>query len=97
MAKYVILVRFSPEAFHEPKEILAKIDELLEVIKEQCPDVKWLESLSTLGRYDLVDVVESDDPRQVEKVSMLIRGYLNATTETLLGTSWEDFIENLKK
>ena len=97
MAKYVILIRFSPEAFHDPKEILENMEELRPAIEKQCPDVKWTESLSTLGSYDLVDVVESDDPKQVERLSMLIRGYLHATTETLLGTPWEEFIENLKK
>lgn len=97
MAKYVILIRFSPDAFHDPKEILTNLEELRPVLGEQCPDVKWTESLATLGSWDIVDVVESNDPWQVEKVTLLIRGYLHATTETLSATPWNDFLENLKK
>jgi hypothetical protein len=34
MAKYVILVRFSSDAFHDPKEILKNLEELLPVQAE---------------------------------------------------------------
>jgi hypothetical protein len=32
---------------------------------------RWKDRVATIGRFDLVDVVESDDPKQVEKVAML--------------------------
>ena len=97
MAKYVILIRLSPEAFRDPKEILKNFDEIMPVIKEQCPDVTWTEGLVTFGSYDFVDVVECDDQKQVERLALLIRGYLHATTETLVAKPWQEFQENLKK
>ena len=97
MAKYVILIRLSPEAFHDPNEIIKNVEKIGPAIKEQCPDVKWTESLATLGSWDMVDIVESDDPKQVQKVSLLIRGYLHATTETLSATPWSEFLDNIKK
>jgi uncharacterized protein with GYD domain len=54
------------------------------------------------GRYKLqratavvVDVVESDDPEQVARAVMLIRGYGHATTETLPATPWREFLDSL--
>jgi uncharacterized protein with GYD domain len=97
MARYIILSRFSPEAFRDPKEFLILAQEVSGQIKKQCPDVKWKKSYVTLGRFDVVDVVESDDPSQIERAAMIIRAYGHSTTETLVATPWKDFLENLSK
>jgi uncharacterized protein with GYD domain len=47
------------------------------------------------GRFDVVDIVESDDPKQIAKAAMIIRAYGHSTTETLAGTPWEEFLELL--
>ena len=52
-------------------------------------------SFATLGRFDVVDIVESPDVRQVEKAAMIIRAYGDATTETLLATPWKEFLKEL--
>ncbi|MCK5484837.1 MAG: GYD domain-containing protein [Desulfobacterales bacterium] len=43
----------------------------------------------------MVDIVEADDPKEVEKAAMIIRGYGHSTTETLEGTPWEEFLDSL--
>ncbi len=48
-----------------------------------------------MGRFDVVDVVESDDPKQVEKAAMIIHAYGHSTTGTLLATPWDDFLKML--
>lgn len=35
------------------------------------------------------------DPREIEKVAMIIRGYGHSTTETLLATPWKEFLAAL--
>jgi uncharacterized protein with GYD domain len=80
MNTYVILSRFSPEAFRDPRD---------------CPGVRWKNSYATLGRFDVVDIVETDDPEQIEKVAMIIRAYGHSTTETLAGTPWKEFLRML--
>ena len=55
----------------------------------------WRGSYATLGRFDFVDIVESDDPKQVEKAAMIIRAYGHSTTETLAATPWKEFLANL--
>jgi len=64
-------------------------------IKTDCPGVAWKHSFATLGRFDVVDVVETDDPKQIERAAMIIRAYGHSTTETLMGTPWKDFLARL--
>ena len=92
MATYVILSRFSPEAFREPKEFKKLADAVSSKIKSECPGVRWKDSYATLGRFDVVDVVEADDPKDIEKAAMFIRAHGHSTTETLLATPWKEFL-----
>lgn len=97
MATYIILSRFSPDAFRDPKEFLKIAEGVSKAIKEQCPDVKWKHSYVPFGRFDVVDIVESDRPEQIERAAMLIRAYGKSTTETMMATPWKQFLENLSK
>lgn len=95
MATYVILSRFSPEAFRDPKDFRKLADAVSTKIKSECPGVRWKDSYATLGRFDVVDIVEADDPKQIEKVAMIIRAYGHSTTETLTATPWKEFLGTL--
>ena len=95
MATYIILSRFSPDAFQEPKELKKLAATVASKIRKECPDVTWKQSFATMGQYDVVDVVESNDRAQVELAAMIIRAYGHSSTETLVGTPWKEFLENL--
>ena len=95
MNTYVILSRLSPEAFRDPKEFKQLAAAVSEKIKTECPSVVWKQSYAALGRFDIIDVVESDDLKQVEKAAMIIRAYGHSTTETLVATPWKKFLETL--
>jgi uncharacterized protein with GYD domain len=95
MAAYVILSRFSPEAFADPKDFPTLAAAVSQRIKAQCPGVRWKASYATTGRFDVVDIIESDDPEQVTRAALLIRAYGHATTETLVATPWKAFLELL--
>ena len=95
MAAYIILSRFSPEAFRNPKDFKKLAEEVTSKIKNECPGVHWKDSFATMGRFDVVDIVEADDPKQVEKAAMIIRASGHSTTETLLTTPWREFLEML--
>jgi uncharacterized protein with GYD domain len=82
----VILSRISPEAIDEPKGFKDLAKTVSEKIKQQCPGVTWKESFATLGRFDVVDIVEAAEPKEVEKVAMIIRACGHTSTETLLAT-----------
>ena len=95
MATYAILSRLHPQAASDPKDFKNIAQKVSSEIKRQCPQVSWRQSFATLGRFDILDIVESDDLKQVERAAMIIRGYGGATTETLLCTPWEEFLGSL--
>ncbi len=95
MKTYIILSRFSPNAFSDPKDFLKLASTVSKKIKEECPDITWKASFATMGRFDVVDIVETEDSTQIEKAAMIIQAYGHSTTETLTGTPWEDFLEGL--
>lgn len=96
MASYVMLSRFSPEAFRDPKEFLAIANKVTTEINIKCPGLMWKSSHATLGRFDVIDIVEASDPKELELAAMIIRGHGHSTTETLLATPWKDFLAGLK-
>lgn len=95
MAAYIILSRFSPEAFRDPKDFKKLADAVSSKIKKECPGVVWKASYATMGRFDVIDIVESNDPKQVEKAAMIIHAYGHSTTETLPATEWDEFLAML--
>ena len=96
MTTYIILSRFSADAFADPKDFPKLAEEVSRRIKSECPGIRWKESYATLGRFDVVDIVEADDPKQIEKAAMIIRGFGHSTTETLIGTPWKEFLSGLR-
>jgi len=95
MATYVILSRISPEAFRDPKDFKKLATTVSAKIRSDCPGVVWKDSYATLGRFDIIDIVEADDPKQIEKAAMIIRAYGHATTETLVATPWKECLANI--
>jgi uncharacterized protein with GYD domain len=95
MAYYVILSRLSPDAFENPKDFKKIAETVAAKIRKECKGVEWKQSFATLGRFDVVDVVEADDPREVEHAALIIRGYGHASTETLAATPWAEFLAEL--
>jgi uncharacterized protein with GYD domain len=95
MATFVILSRISPGAFEDPKDFKDMAKTVSEKIKRQCPAVTWKDSFATLGRFDIVDIVEAANSQEVEKAAMLIRAYGHASTETLVATPWKEFLAAL--
>ena len=95
MGTYIILSRVSPEAFKDPKEFKQLAANASQRIKNDCPEVIWKQSFAVMGRFDVVDIVESDDPKYVEKAAMIIRALGHSTTETMFATPWKEFLEML--
>ncbi len=95
MATYVILSQLAPDAFDDPREFKKIAKTVADKIRKECKGVVWKQSYALLGRFDVVDIVEAADPREVGKAAMIIRAYGHATTETMPATAWNKFIEEL--
>jgi len=95
MATYIILSRVSPQALEDPSEFKQFASKVSDKIKRDCPRVIWKESFATLGRFDVVDIIETDDPEAVGKVAMILRTSGHETTETMMATPWKEFLATL--
>jgi uncharacterized protein with GYD domain len=95
MATFIILSQISPEAFRDPKDFKKLAVDVASKIKSECPGVVWKNSFATTGRFDVIDIVESEDLKQVEKAAMIIRAYGHSRTETLQATPWKEFLNML--
>ena len=87
MAAYVILSRFSADAFTDPKDFRKLAETVSNKIKSDCPGIVWKDSFATLGRFDVVDIVETGDPWQIENAA--IRRLLVAAQRRLRTRSWQ--------
>ena len=97
MATYIILSRLSPDACGDPTEFPSIAEKVSTKIKNECKGVRWKDSFATFGRFDIVDIVEADDPGEVEKAAMIIRSHGHATTETLVATPWKTFLATMSR
>jgi len=95
MATYIILSQISADAFRDPKDFKKLAADVSARLKSECVGVVWKSSYATTGRFDVIDIVESDDLKQVEKAAMIIRAYGHSRTETLLATPWKEFIKSI--
>ena len=95
MATYIILSRISPEAFSDPFEFKKIAEKVAAKIKSQCPGVVWKQSYSTMGRFDVVDIVEAENIEHVAKAAMIIRAYGHSITETLPAIPWQVFLSSI--
>ena len=93
MRTYIILSKISPEAFKDPQDFKQLAANVSEKIKSDCPEITWKHSFATMGRFDVIDIVESDDPKTVERAAMIIRALGHCTTETMVATPWKEFLE----
>jgi uncharacterized protein with GYD domain len=95
MATYVILSQLAPDAFDDPRDFKKIAKTVAEKIRKECKGVVWKQSYALLGRFDVVDIVEAADVREVERAALIIRAYGHATTETMAATPWNTFIDQL--
>lgn len=93
MATYVLLTKLSPDAIKDPKTYEELGRRVTEKIHRDCPQVKWVNSFTTLGPHDYLDIFEAPDPDTATKVALIVRTMGHATTETWLATPYERFIE----
>lgn len=97
MNSYIILTTLpaQPSNSGKPAAFRDLAKEVSSRVSEECPGIDWKHSFAIMGRIDVVDVVECDDPAQVAKAAMIIREASGGTTETLAATAWDRFLDNL--
>ncbi|MDG5766690.1 GYD domain-containing protein [Balneolales bacterium ANBcel1] len=95
MERYIILSKISPDALKDPADFRKMAETVKTKIREEAPDVSWIDSYGVKGAYDVVDILESGDPSQVDKAAMIIRSHGRSDTETMQATPWKEFLQAL--
>jgi uncharacterized protein with GYD domain len=96
MATYMMLTRLAPEALKRPESVVELNKQVEDRIKRECPEVKWIANYAVLGPTDYVDIFEAPDAEAATKVSLLVRSFGHATTETWIATPWDRFVSLAK-
>jgi uncharacterized protein with GYD domain len=99
MPTYVMLTRLSADALKRPESVVELNKQVEERIKRDCSAVKWIGNFAVLGPADYLDIFEAPDTDVATKVSLLVRSFGHATTETWVATPWDRFVtlaKNLK-
>jgi len=91
MNTYIMLTKLSPEALKRPESVVELNKQVEERIRRECQGVKWLSNFAVLGATDYLDIFEAPDHEAATKVSLLVRSFGHATTETWIATPWDRF------
>ncbi|MCF8062280.1 MAG: GYD domain-containing protein [Deltaproteobacteria bacterium] len=90
---FVLLTRLSPDAVQSPRSLEELEKKVMTRIREQCPDVEWVQNLAVLGPYDYLDVLRAPDQETAFRVATIIRSFGHAKTEVWGATDWSDYKE----
>ena len=97
MPTYVMLTKLAPEALKSPGAVTELNKQVEDRIRQECPAVKWIGNYAVLGACDYLDIFEAPDADTATKVSLLVRSFGHATTETWVATPWDRFVELAKE
>ncbi|NIR59869.1 MAG: GYD domain-containing protein, partial [Gammaproteobacteria bacterium] len=70
MRYFVMVTRMASEAVTSPQALEDLEKQAMAKVREQCPDVEWVQSFAVLGPYDYVDVFRAPDIETAQKVSV---------------------------
>lgn len=95
MAKFAMLTRVDSDAVQSPDSLKSLESEVVERIRSDCPDVRWIQNLAVLGPCDHLDIFEAPDIDEALKVAAIIRSVGHARTEIWAAKDWAGYKELL--
>jgi uncharacterized protein with GYD domain len=97
MSLYILATRVAGGSLHTPETIERLEGAVMSRVREECPEIRWLQSLAVCGPYDYLDIIEAPSLQAAVKVSVLIRTYGHSHSELWPGLEWRDFKEIVRK
>lgn len=94
MPVFVRLANLTEQGVKNVKNLGKMLDEAKKIMEEN--DTKLLTAYSTLGKYDIVAIIEAPDAQTAARVSALIAAKGNFRAETLEAMPMHEFVEALK-
>jgi uncharacterized protein with GYD domain len=90
-----MLTKLSPEASKAPSLMEDFEKRAMSHIKQECPDVRWLQSYVLLGPYDYLGIFTVPGADTALKVSAMICTFGGAHSEIWPASAWSGFKEIL--
>ncbi len=93
MQTYILMTKLSPELLKQMKDRAEQGRAWLDLVKQKCPEVKFIAHYALLGQYDFLDIYEAPNADAAAKVSMisLSNGALQAESWTAI--PYKHFVE----
>lgn len=91
MATFIMLTKLAGGVSRTAHNLEQLERSAVDNVKQQCPNVRWLNSYAVLGRPDYVDVFTAPDIETAMKVSALVRTFGAADTEVWPAVEWDQF------
>ena len=97
MQTFILLTKLTPELTQRIKDRSTIGGSWLELLKEKCPDVKFIAHYALLGQYDFLDIYEAPNVNTAAKVSMISQANGALKAESLPAIPYKDFLELVKE
>ena len=91
MSVYVLLTRIAPSSLHTPRTYEQLERNVVDRVREECPEVRWMHNLVLSGPYDYLDLFDAPSFETALKVSVLVRSFGHGHTELWPATDWSHF------
>jgi uncharacterized protein with GYD domain len=93
MQTYVLLTKLSPDVTRQMKD-RAKIGRTwMDLVREKCPEVKFVAHYALLGQYDFLDIYEAPNEEIAAKVSMISQANGALSAQSLIAIPYKRFVE----
>jgi uncharacterized protein with GYD domain len=97
MQTYVLMTKLSTELLRQPKQRAEMGREWLDMVKEKCPDVKFIAHYALLGNFDFMDIYEAPDEETAAKVSLISLSHGALAAESWTAIPYMRYIELTKE
>lgn len=92
MKTFILLTKLAPDIARQKKD-RAKIGRnWLKLVKEKCPEVKFISHFALLGPHDFLDIYEAPNEGSAAKVSMISLANGAFQAQTLIAIPFKQFL-----
>jgi uncharacterized protein with GYD domain len=93
MPTFILMTKLSPDVLAKMKDRAKVGRHWLEMVREKCPEVKFVAHYALLGKYDFLDIYEAPDEEAAAKISMISQANGATQAESWTSIPYKRFIE----